>query len=241
MLGGMAASAPKRPVIPPVSPGAAIAARRTYLGLSQQDVVLRSRGVINLKLLSKLENDHVNPGTLRLAKYQALLEVLQWTPSEFEEATGVTPAISDLPGAAPYRPTVSIPMVGTVSAGLAGVEEMVEYSDSIPIDPQSKVFRHAREENLVALLVNGDSMMSDATSRKIAPGSHIIVEVGAAPRDGQLVVAWLPERDIAVVKQYRENSNTILRSLNPAGPVFRLGEEPIEIRGVVRMVQSYFD
>lgn len=239
MLGGMAASAPKRPVIPPVSPGAAIAARRTYLGLSQQDVVTMSRGIINLKLLSKLENDHVNPSTLRLAKYQTLLEVLRWTPAEFEEATGVTPAVSDLPGAAPYRPTVEIPLVGTVSAGLRDVEEMVEYSESIPLDPQSKVLRHAREEDLVAVLVNGDSMMSDAAARAIAPGSHIIVEVGAAPRDGNLVVAWLPQRDIAVVKQYREGSDTILRSFNPGGPVFRLGEEPIEIRGVVRMIQSY--
>src|SRR5690606_20842069 len=112
----MAASAPKRPVIPPISPGAAIAARRTYLGLSQQDVVMRSRGVINLKLLSKLENDHTNPATLRLVKYQALLDVLHWTPTEFEEATGVAAAVSDLPGAAPYGPTVEIPLVGTVSA-----------------------------------------------------------------------------------------------------------------------------
>ena len=204
MLASMAATAPKRPSVAPSSPGAAIKARRTYLGLTADDVVELTGGVINLRLLTRLENDHVSPSTLRVGKYRALLAVLKWTPSEFEEA-----------------------------------EMEADFPDHLYLDPSLPGLRNRRESDLVALRVNGDSMVSERAGMTIRPGSHVIVEMGAIPSSGDIVAAWLPQRDLAVIKEYKEGPDSVLRSLNPAGPVFRLGIEPIEIRGVVRAVIAY--
>lgn len=239
MLACMAVGRKDRLVVKPASPGAAIAARRRYLGLSQEDVVRLTNGAINLKLLSQLENDHKHPKTMRLAKYQALLSALRWTPAEFEEATGVPPLTSDpLPGAEDFEPVLRIPVMGTVSAGLAAFEEIVEADSFVQVDPRlAPGLASIPPDALVALTVNGDSMISDSAARMVPHGAHVVVEVGAIPTHGDLVVAWLPNRETLVIKLYQEGRDVVLKSYNPRGPVFRLGEEPIEVRGVVRMVQ----
>ena len=226
----------------PSSPGDAIAARRRWLGLTAEELVEQSNDEISLKLLSQLENNRYGLENLRLSKYKALLNVLRWTPAQFEEATGVPRLLSDpLPGAEEYEPTLRIPIIGTVSAGLSAIEEIVEAETFLSIDPRVAPHQLASAPpgSLYALLVNGDSMVSDFAAKEVRHGSHVVVEVGAAPTHGNLVVAWLPTREILVVKAYQEGSDVVLRSYNPRGPIFRLGAEPVEIRGVVRMVVSY--
>ncbi|HEX7041596.1 MAG TPA: LexA family transcriptional regulator [Trueperaceae bacterium] len=237
----MAVGEKYRPAVRPSTPGDAIAARRRWLGLTAEDVVERTGGVINLKLLSQLENNRYDLTDLRLSKYKALLEVLQWTPAEFEEATGVPRLVSDpLPGTEDYIPELLIPIVGTVSAGILGVEEYVEPEGHISIDPRlAPQLAAIPPGKIVALRVNGDSMVSDTAARQIAPGSYVVIELGAIPRDRSLVAAWLPRREMIVLKEYREDSTAVLRSYNPGGPVFRIGDEEIEVRGVVRMIQTF--
>lgn len=241
MLASVAVREKERQAVKPSSPGNAIAARRKWLGLTAEELVERTGGSINLKLLSQLENNHYDPGDLRLSKYKALLDALQWTPAEFEEATGVPPLISDpLPGAEEYNPTLRIPVVGTVSAGLAAIEEIVEADTFLHVDPRAAPpLANRSPGKLVALIVNGDSMVSDNAARMVPHGSQVVVELGATPEHGDLVVAWLPNRETLVVKHYQEDRSVVLRSYNPRGPIFRLGEEPIEVRGVVRMVQIF--
>lgn len=111
------------------------------------------------------------------------------------------------------------------------------HADTLPVDLEASGLRHVNPQDLVWMLVNGDSMVSERASRSVPQGSLVLVEVGALPRHGDMVVAWLPARDTAVIKQFQEGSDSVLRSYNLAGPVFRLGEEPLEIRGVVRLVQ----
>lgn len=239
MLAVMAVGEKKRPAVRPTSPGHAIAARRKWLGLSAEDLVERTDGAINLKLLSQLENNHYDPKDLRLGKYMALLSGLQWTPSEFEEATGVPPLATEgsLRGAESYVPTLSIPIVGTISAGMMGAEEYVEAEGHLSIDVMiAPQLASIPPNRLVSMRVNGNSMASEKAARQIAPGSYVVIELGAIPTDGSLVAAWLPRRDLAVLKEYREDTSTVLRSYNPGGPVFRLGDEEIEVRGVVRMI-----
>lgn len=54
--------------VPPATPGAAIRARRNYLGLQQEEIAARTNNVINLRLLSRLENDHKSPSSLSISK-----------------------------------------------------------------------------------------------------------------------------------------------------------------------------
>lgn len=227
----------RRKGVPPASPGRAIAARRNYLGLTQPDVVDATNNVINGSLLSRLETDRKSPASLSITKYNALVKVLRWTHAEFEEATGAAPATSDVPGAIPYRPGIQVPIVGTVSAGLRHFGGDTEGMDTIPVDLNAAGLEHANTNDLVWLQVNGDSMISESAATNIPHGAMVLVEVGAIPRNRDVVVAWLENRETAVLKQYREESNVILRSYNPAGPVFRLSDEPVDVRGVVRLVQ----
>lgn len=242
MLATMAVGKTNAPAVRPLSTGHAIASRRKWLGLTAEDVVERTNNAINLKLLSQLENNRYDPRKLTLGKYQALLRVLKWTPAEFEEATGVPPLTSEyLPGATEYTPTLRVPVMGTVSAGLAAIEEMGEAESYVHIDPGlSPALASAAPRNLYALRVNGDSMVSDKASLTVPDGSIVIVEVGAVAEHGNLVVAWLPNRETLVVKLFQEGrdgeGDVVLRSYNPRGPMFRLGAEPIEVRGVVRLV-----
>lgn len=238
----MAANTRQRPPIPPKSAGAAIRARRTYLGLKAEDIAELTGGVINLRLLTRLENDHVSPTGLRIGKYRALLAVLQLTPAEFEEMTGVPPMTADpgeLPGSTPYLPTLRVPIAGDVSAGLQAVQMESEFAEHILLDPSLPGLRNRRAADMVALRVTGESMVSERAGMSIRPGSHVIVELGAIPESNDIVAAWLTDREIAVLKQYRETPEAILRSLNNAGPVFRLGAEPFEVRGVVRAIILY--
>lgn len=237
MLDYMTQDQPVRRVSP-ATPGAAIRARRAYLGFKQEDIVERTRNVVNMRLLSRLENDHKSPSSLSISKYNALVGALQWTPTEFEDATGVAPVtVESIPGARPYEPSLEIPVAGTVSAGLTMLGNRMDDAETIPIDLEAAGLAGVNPSDLVWLRVNGDSMMSDYASRYVPQGSLVLVEVGAAPRSGSLVVAWLDNREIAVLKQYQEDGDPILRSYNPRGPVFRLQDEPVDVRGVVRLVQ----
>lgn len=241
MLAYMAATMNKRPIVKAKSVGAAIRARRAYLGLRAEELAEITGGVINTRFLSRLENDHISPASLRVGKYRALLAGLRWTAAEFEEATGVQPVTTDdeLPGSRPYIATLSIPIAGTVSAGIQAVQMDTEFTDFLHLDPSLPGLRNRRESDLVALRVNGDSMVSEHAALSVRPGAHVIVELGAIALHGDMVVAWLPRRDTAVIKLYRESGEVVLRSINPAGPAFRQSDEPLEIRGVVRAIISY--
>lgn len=236
MLASMATSERRPSANGAVSPGAAIAARRHALRLTSEDVQALTGGVINPKMLSRLENDHVSPNSLRVSKLTALLSALRWTVAELEEATGVR-LDQGLPGTETYSATLRLPVLGSVSAGMRDTDAaMAEPSDYMTVDPHDSGLRGRPADKLVVLVANGDSMVSEQAARQIPHGAKLIVELGAAPRDGDIVVAWMAEREIAVVKQYREQ-DAVLRSYNPKGPVFRVDDDDIDIRGVVRLVQ----
>lgn len=221
----------------PATPGAAIRARRIYLGLSQEDIAESTSNVINLRLLSRLENNHKSPASLSLSKYNALTKVLRWTSQEFRDATGVAPVTESLPVASEYVPSHYIPIVGTVSAGLTNLGGDMDGMDTLPVDLHAAGLAHVNHHDLVWMRVNGDSMISESAAASIPHGAMVLVEVGAVAKNHDLVIAWLENRETAVIKQYREASDVILRSYNPSGPVFRITDEPIDVRGVVRLVQ----
>ena len=237
MLEAMTATHPRpRPTSGAVSPGAAIAARRRALDLRAEDVASLTRGVINEKMLSRLENDHFSITQLRVTKLTALLGALRWTARDLEEATGVT-LDQGLPGAETYAPSFRVPVLGTISAGLRDVTQSMESpADYITVDAHAEELRGRPHNALVALKVTGDSMVSENVSRSIPVGARVIVELGAAPVDNDVVAAWLPDYGTAVLKRWREEG-AVLRSLNPLGPVFRAADTPVEVRGVVRLVQ----
>lgn len=217
--------------------GREIAARRTFLGKSRGQIVLETNGVIYEKLLARLETGEKTVGSLKLTEYNALLGSLEWTPSDFTENTGVAmPAAQPVPGNTPFHGSVRVPIYGSVSAGLSNAEINVTPTDFLSLDPSLPGLKGRNLSALGVLNVNGDSMISPVAADGIPEGSMVLVEWGAVPRPDDLVVAWLADYETAVLKQYGEGGEVILRSFNPRGPVFRMGETAVDVRGVVRLI-----
>jgi SOS-response transcriptional repressor LexA len=217
--------------------GRAIAARRAFLNLSRPDIEQRTNGVIYEKLLARLETGKKSISSLRLTEYAALLGALEWTPADFTESTGVDmPTSQPVPGNRPYNASLLVPIFGSVSAGLVKAEINDVPSEFLSLDPSLPGIRGRNVSSLGILTVNGDSMASPVAADSVPEGSMVLVEWGAIPQARDLVVAWLGEHDTAVLKQYSEGAEVILRSFNPQGPLFRAGATDIDVRGVIRLI-----
>jgi len=219
-----------------ISPGAAIAGRRRTLGITIEDVGNLTNGVMNQKLLSRIENDHMSLAQLRVSKLAALLSALRWEVADLEAATGMT--LGDgLPGANVYLPSLRVPVLGTLRGGLENAAvTKAEPPDVMTVDPHADGLRGADTNMLVAFVVAEDSLLSDAVAERVPAGSTVIIELDARPRPGDIVAAWLPAREMAALTAFGTN-DAVVRTPDPTGPAFRLMNEAAIVRGVVRLVQ----
>ena len=215
--------------------GANIRARRAWLKKSRPAIETETDNVLYTELQKRIEDGEKKVRTLHVRHITAYLEALQWTAADWERETGITLPESDpVPGSEPYEGGVPVAYYGAVSAGLINV--MDEAPESyINLDPSLPGMRGKTGKHLGLLRVNGDSMISDNAVKSVPEGSMVLVEWGAAPVDDDLVVAWLEDHSTAVLKQYREGRDIVLRSFNPRGPVFRASDD-IDVRGVVRLI-----
>ncbi|HHY51742.1 MAG TPA: transcriptional repressor LexA [Clostridiales bacterium] len=128
----------------------------------------------------------------------------------------------------PGRSHVSVPLVGTVAAGLPilAVENIEAY---LPISSEV-----ARGRELFALRVQGESMKDAA----ILPGDLVVVEKCATAENGQIVVAMV-EGEATVKRYYKENGHFRLQPENDAFDPLILDE--VELLGRVISVIRYLE
>jgi repressor LexA len=127
----------------------------------------------------------------------------------------------------PGRSSVSVPLVGTVAAGvpILAVENIESY---IPVASERLSGRE-----LFALHVKGESMINAA----ILPGDIAVVEKTPAAEDGQIIVALVGEE--ATVKRYFRESGGRHR-LQPENSAFEpLVLDEVEVLGRVVSVIRY--
>jgi repressor LexA len=129
------------------------------------------------------------------------------------------------PIAPPSPGLVSLPLLGTVAAGvpIEAIEQVDTYVD-VP-----REFVPANVESFV-LKVRGDSMIED----QICDGDYVVVESRSEARNGETVVALIRGQD-ATLKRLHMDGETV--RLEPAHPTMKPIELPaadVEIRGVVR-------
>lgn len=214
--------------------GKRVAARRKYVGKTQESIEEETGGILKQRMLSRLESGDKSVGSLSTSQTSALMRVLSWAPDDFETETGVQ-LPERIPATQPYMPSVAVPFLGHVSAGLA--QNRVGDPDVFTMyDLRTDGLQGRNPDVLGEVIVNGNSMVSENAARDVRNGSRLVVEFGAIPTHGDLVVAWVDDIDTAVIKKYEEGPETILRSFNPDGPVFRAGQHKIEVRGVVRLI-----
>jgi repressor LexA len=127
--------------------------------------------------------------------------------------------------AAERRGVVTI--LGRIAAGspIEAIEdpEELELADLLP-----------RDRDCYALRVRGNSMIEDG----IHDGDLVLVERKSTARDGEMVVAVLPDEEATLKRLYREANGVRLQPANSAmEPIFA---PTVEIRGVVLGVLRRF-
>lgn len=193
--------------------GRVIAARRAYLGKSAMDVENETRGVINQKMVYRIEAGKPHPLDLDVKKFNALLEVLDWTAEQFARETGVelpeafledSENVDPLTRFAPPPETwLHFPVMTSASAGTGDSEPLED--EVVSITASRLRARGARREDVMVVLVNGDCLVSQniQTSRKgIAHGDYAFVHIGAKPSANDIVCLW-DELDGQLILKYQ--------------------------------------
>jgi repressor LexA len=122
--------------------------------------------------------------------------------------------------APPSKRAAAVPLLGSIAAG-APLEtlEVPEEIDLLELAPPHK--------QIYALRVKGDSMIEDG----ILDGDYVLVERRSNARDGEIVVAVLPDETATLKRLYREGGNYRLQPANARLHPRIVAE--LEIRGVV--------
>lgn len=137
-----------------------------------------------------------------------------------------SPLLVDLGG------SVMVRYMGDVSAGLlsVGTDEPVRMMEI----PTAFLGGYAPDD-VYALRVNGNSMLSDDARRSIADGSIVLVNEHLQPLAGQLVVVWLHDQDLGVIKAWNPKGDGVwLVSYNGEHAPIHVDEaSPGTLHGVV--------
>jgi len=124
-----------------------------------------------------------------------------------------------------------VPLLGTIAAG----EPIpVPCSDTWTAVPEERIEVPAGllrgKENVYALRVKGTSMI-DAL---VDDGDVVILEQASGTEDGQMVAAWLTDREETTLKRlYREPGRIRLQPANQAMAPIYVSPDGIEVQGRV--------
>jgi repressor LexA len=122
---------------------------------------------------------------------------------------------------------VSIPILGEIPAGTPEKKEE-NRSDTIAVD--KTILGNCKGHRLFALKVTGESMMG----RSICDGDWVIVDTGASPKEGEVVVALI-DGDTTLKTLAKKKKRFYLKSENPDYPDWIPMEEMI-VQGIVKAV-----
>ena len=127
----------------------------------------------------------------------------------------------------PHTQNGGVPLLGIVEAGWPSPAEE-ELKDTITLDE----YLIRNKEATYLLMVKGDSMIDAG----IMPGDLLIVERGAAARDGDIVIAQIDRE--WTIKYFRRRGNKVFleaanKNYQPIHPTEELNIAAV-VRGVVR-------
>lgn len=198
------------------------------------------RAALSPDYLSKLEYGTRNLAAAALDIREAIREALKISRPDWEAATGLATgdplqSAVDLVrmGAEPINGEYPVPLLGDVAAGgrmdtFIPVENAEEWIDA----GRGLAMRYGLS-HLYALRVTGDSMYSERARFNVPDNSVVIVHRELEPVRGDIVVAYIEELDVGVIKSYGEPEDATLSSYNPTGPVYRANQFRIRLCGVV--------
>ncbi len=121
-------------------------------------------------------------------------------------------------------PTVELPLMGAVAAGLP--IEAIPDTESIAVPPDMV----RRQRDNYVLRVEGNSMIEE----QIRDGDYIVVQAQPTAEDGEMVVALVGGDSATVKKLYREGGNRVrLQPANPTMEPIIVDADDVRIQGIV--------
>ncbi|HSG46788.1 MAG TPA: transcriptional repressor LexA [Longimicrobiales bacterium] len=121
-------------------------------------------------------------------------------------------------------PTMELPLLGAVAAGLP--IEAIPDMDTVAVPPDMV---RRQKENYV-LRVEGNSMIEE----QIRDGDYIVVQAQQNAEDGEMVVALVGGESATVKKLYREAGGRIrLQPANPTMEPIIVDARDVQIQGIV--------
>ena len=223
--------------------GLLVKAWRLDYGLSRPEMVqeLNRRGVeLTVDYLAKLESGVRDLSKAAVDIREGIRAVLGVGSEEWREKTSlfVPEPVGALRHVEHYNETLKVPEYPAVAAGIHNLLQNIPPENYVTLD--RSLLRNVKNPDRLGIMrVNGDSMYAENLPRPIPPGSSIVIEVGAAPTEGDLVVAWIGELELSVLKEFRRTGEgkAFLRSYKPGGPNFFESEYPnMHVVAVVRAV-----
>lgn len=211
---------------PPASPGPALphsnmVPTATSLTRRQRDVVEFFAQYVQAEGISPtLEEIAAHFGVNKVTVF-GHIEELERKGVIRRRGRGVSRALELVDASSVRRPVAPVlPILGTIAAG-APIEEV---EDREMLDLASLVPHGA---DVFALRVSGNSMIEDA----IADGDIVLIERRDSARNGETVVAVLPEGEVTLKRFYKEKERIRLQPANSMmEPIYALD---VQIRGVV--------
>jgi repressor LexA len=122
------------------------------------------------------------------------------------------------------EPTVELPLLGAVAAGLP--IEVVQDNETLAVPPDMV----RRQKDNYVLRVEGNSMIEE----QIRDGDYIVVQAQESAEDGQMVVALVSGEAATVKKLYRERGGRIrLQPANPTMEPILVDAADVKVQGIV--------
>ncbi|MFQ5489376.1 MAG: transcriptional repressor LexA [Phycisphaerae bacterium] len=122
----------------------------------------------------------------------------------------------------PDQGPAKLPLAGRIAAGCP--IEAIEDSNVLDLE---NLF--ANRQGTFVLQVQGDSMIDD----HIAEGDYVVVEARQSARDGEIVVALLPDGEATLKRLYREAKGYRLQPANSSYKPIRVEAGQLQVQGVV--------
>jgi repressor LexA len=140
-------------------------------------------------------------------------------------------ALFSSPPLAPPDEMLTVPLMGYIVAG-EPVESFENYDTDDTVLVSTSILPR-RSEPLFALRVRGNSMI-DAM---VADNDIVVLEPAHEARDGEMVAAWLPERQEQTLKYFHRDGDSVrLVPANPNMEPIVLHASEVQIQGKVKLV-----
>lgn len=218
--------------------GKKLEARRDLLRKSLDFIEKETEGRLYRQLVYRLEFGDKKPDSLLPQQIDDLAMVLEWTPLELADVLGLELPKNIYGEKLDYDNWLVFPVTHSAKAGEGKVAYIEGETAMIPRKKLQEV--GAIEENIMAVRVNGDCLVSSdvkKANQSIGHGDTVFIDTGRMPQRGQKGVYWDTETEQLIIKYHGEQVDGFTILYDARGMMYNYKD--IEGRYIPRGVVIY--